>query len=157
MRMFIVTAVLCSTMNAQDRDYANEGYEFKANLPKALKIVKTEPPAPDHGFKALFSSGSEYLWVNAEYARTDSEGVESLLKGGFKDAFGEACSTIIKHGKWVVGESADKSKALAVRVRKSSRGESILYEVGLLTGKFDGSKQKAYFEILSSVKFVKSK
>lgn len=157
MRMLIVTAIMCATMNAQDRVYANEGYGFKASLPKALKIVRAEAPLPDHGFKATFPSETEYLWVNAEYAPADSAGIKSMLRGGFKDAFGEACSTVIKRGEWVVGENADKSKVLAVKVRKSSKGEGILYEVGLMTGKHDESKRTVYFEVLSSVKFEKPK
>lgn len=135
-------------------EQGEETYEIKATLPRAMKVERTNPPMPDHGFKATFSSEVEYLWLNAEYAQPGSAEGVALLKDQFQSVFQEPCSKVRKQGGWLVGESSDKSKVLSMRLRKARTGETVLYELGLMTTQPDSAKRRTYFEVMSSVKFM---
>jgi hypothetical protein len=65
-------AIVCAIVTASAQtisapsEYRNDSYEYAVTLPPGVKILASEPPAPDHGFGIKLTSTTQ-LWVDGSY------------------------------------------------------------------------------------------
>jgi hypothetical protein len=161
----LYAALAAATQEAPRADaiYRNENYGYEVTIPLSIKIRRSVPPNPDHGFEVISVSHAK-LWVDASYtdSATNVEEAERQADGCHtserrQTSLGGKPAIEIRFSCPGTANESAYTEFLAFTVQKQGDRANATYEVGVRedSGKLSSHDIELARKLISGFSFTR--